>query len=96
MKTLLLDLPFSRKCEIEADYIGLLLMARACYDPKNAISFWERMSQKNHKEIVDFVSTHPSHSKRIENISSWLPEAEAIFQNSNCYNSFIDFTSRWP
>lgn len=86
MKTILLDLPFSRKCEKEADYIGLLLMAKSCYNPEEAINLWQRMSDKSKisPEITTFLSTHPSHKKRLENIRSWLPEARELFHNSEC------------
>lgn len=86
MKNVLLDLPFSRKCEKEADYIGLLLMAKSCYNPEEAINLWQRMSDKSKisPEITTFLSTHPSHKKRIENIRSWLPEARELFHNSDC------------
>jgi predicted Zn-dependent protease len=78
-----LMLPFSRKHESEADYIGLILMAKAGYDPKAAASFWENMSKQasgKHKDdaLSRFMSTHPSHEKRIKNIQAWLPEAEPL------------------
>ena len=80
VRELFLFLPFSRKCEQEADYIGLLLMARACYDPREAIGMWERMGRKEKGVSVPaFLSTHPSHQNRIEKISEWLPEAERIY-----------------
>ena len=70
MKNILLDLPFSRKCESEADYIGLLLMAKSCYNPEESIELWKRMAQNNSnsQNLTSFLSTHPSHSKRIENL----------------------------
>ena len=92
MKNILLDLPFSRKCESEADYIGLLLMAKSCYNPEESIELWKRMAQNNSnnsQNLTSFLSTHPSHSKRIENLRSWLPEAKEIFDNSECYNYLL-------
>ena len=88
MKTVLLDLPFSRKCENEADYIGLLLMAKSCYNPEEAVNLWQRMSDKSktNPEIATFLSTHPSHKKRIEKIRSWLPEAKELFYSSECHD----------
>lgn len=89
-----LDLPFSRKCETEADYIGLLLMSKSCYDPEEAIKFWQKMMNINQSnmELSMFLSTHPSHSKRIENLRSWLTEAKQVYRNSDCdnflFNSF--------
>lgn len=86
MKNILLDLPFSRNCENEADYIGLLLMAKACYNPEEAIGLWQRMSEKSRidPEVISFLSTHPTNSKRIENIRSWLPNAKRLYDNSEC------------
>ncbi len=88
MKTILLDLPFSRKCESEADYIGLMLMAKSCYNPEEATKLWKRMSKVSPSApaIGSFLSTHPSHSQRIENIESWLSEAQVIYNSSDCHN----------
>ncbi|RUS18137.1 peptidase family M48-domain-containing protein [Jimgerdemannia flammicorona] len=65
-------MPFSRKCEIEADVIGLRLMAQACFDPREAIYMWQRMdyiSQKTGEgKVPAFVSTHPAHKTRIKNL----------------------------
>ncbi len=69
-------LPFSRKHESEADYIGLLLAAEAGYDPREAIRVWERMDQLSGGEgPPEFVSTHPGHDTRIEQLQEWMPEA---------------------
>ncbi|KAI8074275.1 peptidase family M48-domain-containing protein [Gilbertella persicaria] len=58
--------PFSRKCETEADSIGLQLMALACFDPREAIKVWKRMEAAGgDHEIAQFASTHPSHKNRI-------------------------------
>jgi len=72
-------LPFSRKHESEADYIGLLLMARACFNPEEAIPFWERMTNANgsHGAPPQFASTHPSDATRIQQLKAWMPEALA-------------------
>lgn len=69
-------LPFSRKHESEADHLGLILMAKAGYDPHVAVDFWKRMkSASGGKSIPQFLSTHPSHDTRINQIEKWLPEA---------------------
>lgn len=68
-------LPYSRAHEREADRIGLLIMARAGYDPRSAISFWERMKAQNSQAPIEFLSTHPDPDKRIEAIRSHIPEA---------------------
>lgn len=74
-------LPFSRKHESEADYIGILLAAGAGYDPRESIHLWERMEQMSGgKEPSEFLSTHPGHETRIEQLKKWMPEAMAIYQ----------------
>ena len=70
-------LPFSRAHETEADMIGLTLMAVAGYDPKNAITVWQRMSAKNGQAPPEFMSTHPSNETRIAKITSQIPAAKA-------------------
>ncbi len=53
--------PASRKQESEADYIGLMMMAKSCYDPSEAVKVWERMEQaQKAEEIPQWLSTHPS------------------------------------
>jgi predicted Zn-dependent protease len=70
-------LPFSRKQESEADHIGLIYMARAGYDPRQAVAFWKRMQRASKgKEPPEFLSDHPSDAHRVERVRSWLPEAE--------------------
>lgn len=72
-------LPFSRDHESEADYMGLLFVARACFDPTEAPKLWERMEQMSQdKQPSEFMSTHPSHETRIRQFEEWMPEALAI------------------
>jgi predicted Zn-dependent protease len=73
-------LPFSRLEESEADHIGLILMAKAGYDPREAIRFWERMGQAGGKKPPVFLSTHPTDEKRIAQIKGWIPEASAHYR----------------
>jgi predicted Zn-dependent protease len=74
-------LPFSRKQESEADHIGLLYMARAGYDPREAIGFWQRMQeQKSAGTPAEFLSSHPSHDTRISDLQKWMPEAQTEFE----------------
>lgn len=69
-------LPYSRKHELEADKIGMILMAKAGYDPRQAVSFWERMlARKEGAAPPPFLSTHPSDQKRVEELKGFLPEA---------------------
>lgn len=78
-------LPFSRKHESESDYIGLILMSRACYDPREAPKLWERMAAASGANPPEFQSTHPSPSTRINDFNAWMPEAIEIY-NQNCPN----------
>ena len=80
---LLLELPFSRKHETEADYIGLLMMADACYLPSKALDVWKRMERVQQGQGMKFFSTHPPPKERFENIQGWLPEAES-HRESHC------------
>ncbi len=84
-------LPHSRRQESEADYIGLRLMAKAGYDPRETVSFWERMSGcprqmigrfcfRSNAAIPEFLSTHPSDVMRIQNITAWLPEVMPYYR----------------
>ena len=74
-------LPFSRKHESEADYIGILLAADAGYDPRESVALWERMAQvSGGGGQAEFLSTHPSHDTRIDQLKEWMPEAMAIYQ----------------
>ena len=68
-------LPFSRLQESEADRIGLILMAKAGYDPQHAVAFWKRMQESKSKTVPEFISTHPSDEHRIKDIESHLLEA---------------------
>jgi predicted Zn-dependent protease len=71
------SLPFSRKQESEADHIGLVYMARAGYDPQQAVAFWKRMlAASKGKEPPEWESDHPSTARRVKQVEGWLPEAE--------------------
>lgn len=75
------SLPFSRSQESEADHIGLVYMARAGYDPHEALAFWKRMRRDSAgKQPPEFASDHPSDQHRIERIRQWLPEAERAYK----------------
>ncbi len=72
-------LPFSREHESEADYMGLIYVARACFDPTEAPKLWERMGQASGgRGPAQFMSTHPSHETRIRQFQEWMPEALKI------------------
>ncbi len=74
-------LPFSRHMESEADHIGIILMAKAGYDPRASISLWERMGALNDGEKpAEFISTHPNYDTRISQLNEWMPEAERFYR----------------
>ena len=76
-------LPYSRVHEAEADYIGLLLAADAGYDPREAVSLWQRMAKDSEGQPIEFMSTHPAHETRIADLQSWMPEALALFDKTS-------------
>ncbi len=75
-------LPFSRKHESEADYVGVLLAADAGYDPREAIHIWERMAATSDGAPPEFLSTHPSHETRIADLTGWMPEAMSVYEKA--------------
>ena len=77
-------LPFGRSQESEADRIGLIYMAKAGYDPSEAIAFWERMEAASvgKSQPPEFLSTHPGYQTRINNLKLWLPEAMTYYNSS--------------
>jgi len=73
-------LPFSRSQESEADRIGLILMAKAGYDPEAALSLWRRMEEQGKNGPPEFLSTHPGYETRQQNIRSWIAEARKYYR----------------
>jgi len=83
--TVAVMLPYSRKHEYEADYIGLILMVKAGYNPNSAISFWQRMKdskENSTSNLEEFLSTHPTDEKRIKRLEEHMPEALQYYQKS--------------
>jgi metalloendopeptidase OMA1, mitochondrial len=80
------ELPYSRLQESEADHIGIVYMARAGYDPKEAVAFWRRFATYNQQQggnsTPSFLRTHPLDSVRINQLQQWLPEADTEFQRA--------------
>jgi len=74
-------LPYSRAQESEADHVGLILMAKAGYDPAQALEFWKRMMAKDKKgaKLPEFMSTHPNDATRLKELEEFLPEARKYY-----------------
>ena len=71
-------LPFSRLHESEADIIGLELMAQAGFDPAESIPLWQKMARGNSQQPAEFMSTHPSHDTRIQELSEHMSKAQKL------------------
>ncbi len=74
-------LPYSRAQESEADYIGVLLMAKAGYDPRESVALWQRMSQGGGSRGPEYLSTHPNPETRITQLQGWMPQAQQYYHN---------------
>lgn len=76
-------LPFSRRHEAEADHIGIILMARAGYDPMAAPAFWTRFgSIKTGEKTPEWLSTHPTDARRSDNLMALMDQAQAEYQKA--------------
>lgn len=75
-------LPFSRAHEREADTLGLMYMAGAGYPPREALPVWDRMAEVAGSGGPEFLSTHPSHATRQDNIREWMPEAAKRYRRN--------------
>ncbi len=76
-------LPFSRDHETEADEMGVIYMARAGYDPRESIKFWQRMEEMSGGQPPEFASTHPSHGSRINRLKQIMPKAMEAYEKSD-------------
>jgi len=88
-----LNLPASRNQESEADFIGLMMMAKSCYNPQDAVGVWERMHAAEKGGVPQWLSTHPSHGNRVKRISDAIVKAEAAREESGCGNTSQQFDS---
>ena len=78
----LTNLSFGRRAELEADSSGLRYMARAGYNPQEAVGFWQRMAAVSGASPPEWLSTHPSNENRIQQIQEMLPEAMELYHQS--------------
>jgi predicted Zn-dependent protease len=75
-------MPFGRNHETEADEIGLMYMARAGYDPRESLAFWQRMDRAGRAGPPEFLSTHPSHGTRIQQLQALMPKAMEEYERA--------------
>lgn len=79
-----LIMPFSRLHESEADVIGVELMAKAGFNPSESVTLWQKMAQASQgAQPVEFLSTHPSHATRIDDLKAHLPKAMKMMQQAH-------------
>lgn len=81
-------LPHSRAQESEADLVGLDFMAKAGFDPRQSVDLWKNMAEAGGGQPPEFLSTHPSHGTRIQNLQTAIPKAlaelNASGKKANC------------
>ena len=75
-------LPYSRTHESEADFIGLQIMARAGFDPQQSVELWRNMAKAGGGKPPEFMSTHPSDSTRIKELSREMAKANSLYQQA--------------
>jgi len=100
IEDLIINLPYSRKIEQEADEVGLLLAARACYDVRYVPRFWHRMHLKDgggSDAIMKWFSTHPTNASRVKQIDELMPEALELRSSFQCpqLQEFYDASHRF-
>ena len=77
-------MPYSREQESEADIIGVDLMAKAGFDPQQSVTLWQKMEQASQgQQPIEFMSTHPAHATRIQNLQQHMPQAMALVPTSS-------------
>ncbi|KAJ8067362.1 hypothetical protein OCU04_004715 [Sclerotinia nivalis] len=86
-----INLPASRNQETEADHIGLMIMAKSCYNPQAAIDVWKRMQAAERNAPPQWLSTHPSNNNRITQMQEWMSKAEAARAESGCASTNENF-----
>lgn len=85
-----LSLPFSRLQESEADSIGVMLMAKAGFDPVESIRLWQNMSAQGGSSPPELLSTHPSAGSRMNNLADLIPAAKAVQDSARSRGAIPD------
>ena len=75
-------MPYGRSHESEADEIGLDLMAKAGFDPRGSVELWQNMSAEKGSQPPEFLSTHPSHERRINDLNNRMPQAMQTYERA--------------
>jgi predicted Zn-dependent protease len=76
-------MPYSRIQESEADMIGVDLMAKAGFDPRQSVNLWQKMEQASQgRQPIEFMSTHPAHATRIQSLEQHMPQAMGLYQQA--------------
>jgi len=75
-------LPYNRAHESEADEIGHNLMARAGFDPRASVTLWQNMAAVGNAQPLEFLSTHPSHDSRIDDLAQRMEVALALYKQA--------------
>ena len=76
-------LPYSRVHEEEADVLGIQLMARAGFDPRESLDFWQKMAQVSGDQPPELLSSHPSHGSRFETLQGEMEQALDLQQTAH-------------
>uniref|UniRef100_A0A1X7SLD3 Metalloendopeptidase OMA1, mitochondrial n=1 Tax=Amphimedon queenslandica TaxID=400682 RepID=A0A1X7SLD3_AMPQE len=83
--TILSNYRYSRKLEMEADRVGLLLASKACFNPERAIKLWKHLPTFNESDTVqEFFETHPCNERRFMILQSLLPQAKELHSSGQC------------
>jgi predicted Zn-dependent protease len=75
-------LPYGRSQESEADRLGLEYMARAGFDPQESVNLWRNMSETSGSQPPEFLSTHPAHGTRIQQLEAQMPTALNLYRQA--------------